>query len=462
MFATISALVPADRDYPARTRRLDLYRRVLDGTFYDALPYAFHDERTAGGEYVPLRQRRPSVRYPLARIVVEDSQALVFGAGHFPVVECDDHARRAVLARIGDAARLHSVMLEAGLKGAVGSVAILLRVLRGRVFLAAMDSLYLTPRWEAEAPDLLRDVTERYKVTGAVLAAQGYEIADPGAEYWFMRVWDAQTETWFLPWAVNGGEGPLADASRSVRHGLGFVPLVWIRNLPGGDDIDGGCTFRAAIDSSIEIDYQLSQAGRGLKYSSDPLLLIREPAGSDGEIVRGGGNALVVSEKGDAKLLEIGGSAADAVIAYVRTLREMALEGVHGNRASADRISAAQSGRALEMMNQGLLWLAGNLRVSYGDGLLAVVRMIVRASRVFALTLDGVALGPLDDVALRLDWPSWYPATPQDLQAQAASLATLVGAGVLSQETAVRVVAAEYGISDVTQETERVGRGRMA
>jgi len=32
------------------------------------------------------------------------------------------------------------------------------------------------------------------------------------------------------------------------------------------------------------------------------------------------------------------------VIEYVRCLRELALESVHGNRASAERIAAAQSG----------------------------------------------------------------------------------------------------------------------
>src|ERR1700691_1870063 len=132
----------------------------------------------------------------------------------------------------------------------------------------------------------------------------------------------------------------MVDEARSVPPALGFVRCVWIRNLPGasasGDPVDGACTFRAAIETQIEIDYQLSQAGRGLKYSSDPTLLIKEPAASDGQLIRGGGNALVVSEKGDAKLLEIGGTAANAVIDYVRTLREFALEGVHGNRANAD------------------------------------------------------------------------------------------------------------------------------
>jgi hypothetical protein len=38
-------------------------------------------------------------------------------------------------------------------------------------------------------------------------------------------------------------------------------------------------------------------------------LLLKEPIGTDIDIVKGAGNALVVSENGDARLLEIGGTA---------------------------------------------------------------------------------------------------------------------------------------------------------
>ena len=298
---------------------------------------------------------------------------------------------KSVLADVAKETRLNQVMTEAAIRGSIGSAAILMRVLRGRVFLSALDTIYLTPSWDPEAPDTLARVVERYKVSGSVLASAGYEALDPAGTYWFMRIWDEQAETWFLPWpAADADIPPVIDASRTVTHGLGFVPLVWVRNLPGpsssGDPNEGGCTFRAAIETQIEIDYQLSQAGRGLKYSSDPTLLIKEPATSDREIVKGAGNALVVTEKGDAKLLEIGGTASAAVIEYVRTLREFALESIHGNRASADRLTAAQSGRALELMNQGLVWLADNLRVSYGEGaLLSLARMVVRASNIYRI-----------------------------------------------------------------------------
>jgi hypothetical protein len=464
MFATLCGFIPADPDYPARTRRLDILGRVLDGTLYDVLPYDFHEERNAAGEYIQLRQRRPSVRYPLARVVVDDSLALLFGEGHFPTVDCADREIRGWIGEVIRDSGLNEVMMEAALRGSVGSVAVLMRVLRGRVFFAALPSLYLLPEWDPQAPDTLLAVTERYKVPGRILAAQGYEIGEPTADYWFMRRWDAEAETWFLPWPVASGvQGPVEDAQRSVRHGLGFVPVVWVRNLPGGDSVDGGSTFRDAVETGIEIDYQLSQAGRGLKYSSDPTLLIREPAGIEGALVRGAGNALVLSEKGDAKLLEIDGAASAAVIEYVRTLREFALEGVHGNRASPERLAVAQSGRALEMMNQGLVWLADNLRVSYGGALLKLARMVLLASSRYPLVAGGQAVPAMDGAArLSLAWPRWYAPTAQDRNQDALTLASLAGAGMISVETAVKSIADEYAIDDVAAELERIRQENAA
>src|SRR6201999_3016559 len=203
------------------------------------------------------------------------------------------------------------------------------------------------------------------------------------------------------PVPVASSASAVVDLERSVSHKLGAVPIVWIKNLPGrpwtGDPNDGACTFAAAMHTQVEIDYQLSQVGRGLKYSGDPTLVLKDPALPDGDIVKGAGNALIVSEKGDARLLEIGGTASAAVIEYVRTLRELALESIHGNRASPDKVAAAQSGRALERLNQGLIWLADNLRTSYGEvGLLQLARLIVRASQIYSLVVFGEPIGPLD------------------------------------------------------------------
>ena len=461
MFRALQKTWPQDKDFPERQYRISMLTRVLRGEIYDNLRYSFDEEKNGANEYIKLRERRPSVRYGLCKLVVDDSVALLFSEGHFPKLDCgDDEKTRSALQRIIKETTLNEVMIDAATRGSVGSVCILFRVLSSRIFLDVMETTYLTPTWNPETPDTLMKVTERYKVKGHGLVAAGYAISadDLNKPFWFQREWDNAAETWFLPLAVDDPKQkiPSVDQQKTVKHQLGFVPMAWVKNLPGGDEIDGSCTFpNEAIDTGIEIDYQLSQAGRGLKYSSDPTLLIKEPSFSDGTMVRSASNAITVDKDGDAKLLEINGTAVEAVINYVRVLRELAVENMHGNRANADKISAAQSGRAMELMNQGLIWLADRLRISYGEGaLLSLLNMIIIASNKMSLVYkDGSSVGKLEQkTAIVLRWPAWYQPTASDLQATATTLHLLVDSGILSRETAVKTIAAQYDIEDVEAE----------
>ncbi|KAF1003127.1 MAG: hypothetical protein GAK28_04928 [Luteibacter sp.] len=468
MFDTLANLVPRDNDLPLRAWRLEVWSRVLDGSIYDVLPYQFHEERNGAGEYVPVRDRRPSVRTGLIRTVVDDSISLLFSEGHFPSVECKNEATKEALDAISKDAKLNLAMIDAATRGSVGSVAIAVRFLSSRVFLKVMATTYLTPFWSAEAPDTLDRVVERRKVDGKTLVAAGYDVKDDATQYWFEREWTTTAETWFAPRKVADKEAPrITDADRSTTHGLGFVPIVWVKNLPGGDDIDGEPTFGVEpINTTVEADYLLSQAGRGLKYSADPTLLIKETAATDDgqPMVRSAANAIVVGEKGDAKMLEINGTASEAVLEYVSRLREFALERMHGNRSNADKLSAAQSGRALELMHQALIWLADKLRASYGEGaLLDIYRMIVRGSAKFSLTINGQDFGRLaDNEPVTLSWPAWFPPTADDRQTLATALATLIKVGSLSRETAVRIIASDYDITDVQAEMLLIDAERKA
>ncbi|MDE2442407.1 MAG: phage portal protein [Betaproteobacteria bacterium] len=464
-FKTLQASYPKDADYPARTFRISALTRVIDGTLYDTLEYPFSEEKNGAEEYIPLAKRRPSARTRICGTVVNDSISLLFSEGHFPAVECVDEETRDALTTVIKDSKLNEVMIDAATRGSAGSVAILLRVLEGRVFFNAMATAFLTPKWKANAPDTLESVTERYKVRGEVLKDMGYEIKDEDVkkEFWFQRVWDAKAETWYLPQSkedAKEGKPPSVDPRRTTAHTLGFVPMVWVRNLPGGDEIDGKATFPdEAIDIQIEADYLLSQGGRGLKYQSDPTLHIKEPAfGDSAQIVKGAGDALVTSAEGDAKLLEISGDSAHAVMDWVKGLREIALEGAGGNRANADKLSAAQSGRAMELMNQALIWLADKLRISYGEGaLLELLYMVVKASQAYELkTKRGKPVPKMVDEDVALRWPAWYQPTYADKQTEATTLDVLRQAGLLSRETAVKAIAPSYDITDPTDEIKQI------
>lgn len=461
MFKQIANKVPRDRDLPERAWTLEVNRRMLDGTLYDVLPYAFHEEYSEANEYISVTKRAPSVRSNVCRVVVEDSVALLFGEGRWPVVDTADDHTRETLAQLMKEARLNQVFTDAAIRGSVGSICFHLRILKGRVFVSALDTHNLTPTYDPEAPDTLLSVTEKRKVPGTVLVTLGYDIPESQlrTDFWFQRTWDTEQEAWFTPWPVRGEtpKEPEIDTKRSVQHALGFVPMVWVKNLPGGTDPDGACTFRAAMETVVELDYLLSAGQRTLMYQAAPRLLIKGTMKQDADRLAPG-DAIQVDSEGDAKLIETSGEASSAIVTYADKLREAALEAIHGNRSNADKISAAQSGRALELLHQALIWLADNLRVSYGeDALLPLMRMVVQASQGNKILVRGKPIGKLNaDEPLTLKWASFFPPTYGDKVEQANALTTLRNAGHISRETAVKTVASAYDIENPDDEVAAI------
>src|ERR1700674_4438980 len=271
MFKSLTDRIKRDTDYPERQHKVDLLTRVLDGKLYDHLEYSFHQERkdeTGSGEYIPIRDRRPSVRTGMCRVAVDDSISLLFSESHFPEIACKDQETTDILELFIKDTKLNEFMFECATKGAVGSVCILVRLLKSRFFISAMNTEYLTPEFDPEAPDTLAMVREQYKITGAQAREMGYDITkgDDALHFWFRREWNTAEELWYKPWKVRSDKPeelvPHIDPAKTVKHGLGFVPMIWVKNLPGGDKIDGVPTFPDdAINTMRESHYLLSQGG---------------------------------------------------------------------------------------------------------------------------------------------------------------------------------------------------------
>jgi hypothetical protein len=457
----------ADPDYPPRARRIMCYEKVLDGTIYDALKFNFSEEIAPNKEYVKVYERRPSVRQNLCRTVVRNSASLLFGQGHWPTVDAADPNTRETLKAFIKETNFSQTMQEAIMKGSCGSVAIYMKVIKRRIFFQTLSTMNLTPQWDVDRPDTLKRVVERYKALAKSLRAMGYvidsQISD-STELWFQRDYSFEGEIWYLPQTktdADKGVPPTVDTARSSYHDLGFAPIVWIKNLPGGDEIDGACTFAPAIDTQIELEYQLSQAGRGLRYSSDPLLMIKEPPNVDDDdpVIRSSSSVLRIDAEGDAKLLEISGTAVTAVIEYAKMLRDAALEAIRGNRSSPDKLAVAQSGRAIELLYQELIWLADDLRATYGEpGLLATMKMVILAQDKIkdGILINGKPVSNLKLEGLALKWPAWFEPTPHDRLEDSQAISTGRKSGTISRELAVMHMAPAYDNEDISTELARI------
>jgi len=470
MLVSLSDLYKEDwpDDFSLRSFTLFILDKVVNNKIYEKLQYGFYTESTEVGPnpYIPLNERRPSAPNNICKKVVDDSVSLLFSEGHFPKIHAEDASTRDALRLIAKNYRLNEVMMEAALYGSIGSVAIQTGIINGQLFYLPLKTIYLTPEFDNEKTRNLISVTEKKQVCGHDLVDAGYPIKDDDLDevFWFMRVWNTKEEIHYKPWkdkyVQNGKFKLVRDDERSTQHNLGFVPIVWIKNLPGGDLIDGQSSFSGSVDIMIDRDYLTSQVGRSLRYSADPTLVIKA-AGSlagDDDIIKSADRALVIDEDGDAKLLEISGNAAAASDKHVRALRESAIETIHGNRANTDKLSVAQSGKAMEMMNQDLVWLADKLRTTYGEGgLVTLLRMTLKMLSSENIKINGKFLTKVDvNSDITLVWPPWYSLTPDDLQKKAIGITTLVNGKLLSRETAIRELAAEFDIEDVTEEIAKI------
>ncbi|HEX2615253.1 MAG TPA: hypothetical protein VHL10_07155, partial [Nitrososphaera sp.] len=416
-----------------RFRKLDVLERFLDGTIYDHLPNPFHRERDGQDQYIPLRDRRPSVIYGIPKIVVDRSISKLFGDKHWPRFHTTEAKVTEFLQELSLKSGLQGVMSEAAYWGSLGSVFIYFAIVKGKLLYEVWNSKYCTPKYDAQRE--LDEVLILVPFAGYDVRAMGYAVKDEDMEAMFFvgkRITTTE-EIGYNPVKCDeyvDERNLTPNKERSVRHDLKFVPGVWIKNFIRTAGLDAPSTFGhpSVLTSCIEIDYQLSQCGRGLKYNSDPQLLIKEPpadpmAGDGGSLglfpvqstmVRSTSNTLFVGPEGDASLLEISGDGQKAVLEYVKQVRQYAYEAARASRKDQEHTYGNMSGRAMEILEEDLISLASDLRLSYGES--ALKELLVKILRAHKqLKLFDFDVEKDKEFSIDLMWGNWFDPTPADL-----------------------------------------------
>jgi len=464
-FRELAAKIDLPEGATDRYRRLEALERQLTGELYDHLKYSFETEKTSAGKYIPIRERAPSTDFNLAYEITHDTLAELFGDEQFPVVkvvrdrEESDDATEEVAAMI-ESVGIDCAVSESYEEGVVGAVAMVLhRSDEGAPFYEILPAKWCEPIYASKFSRKLLMLTVTYPIdreqVDEMFPNFTRDNADERGEiYWFRYVvGPVETVTYYPMLAAkfaNLGEkdaqGKVIEFTEFRRDNHGFygrTPALYTKNLGGKQrEIDGMALWWPIRNMCIDIDYTLSQASRGLRYCSDPMLFVRrgdmdsggmgdmpagmeKPAGNmatqtadDGSMVRGATQVLVGGEKSDAKILEISAQGITEEREFVKDLREYALEVVGGMKARAEHVKGAASGTAIDKQSKPLRRLVRRQRRPYGKMLLL---------DVIDLTLYGYRMGVFDpsrdfdiakipdDASTVLEWPNDETLQGQEL-----------------------------------------------
>jgi hypothetical protein len=498
-----------------RFKTLDVLDKVRENKFYDILDYDYSVEEV-NGKKIPLKDRRPSVQCNLTEIVTNQVASLLFGDDHAPHIHYwaqgtgvsgkplgDDHkATQLAIEALVYEAGLYEVMLEASKTASSGSAALIIDILEdGRPHVRVMAGKYCQPLFAERNPDRLESLTMIYNVKGSSLDAEGYDIAKDKLDetYWLKIELSELEETRSYPLPQRQyerlGDTDPDDPTKTVRwrkdpemsgaHGFKFLPAIWLRSGIERDRLDGNCLYGKILDIQVELDYLISQSGRGYKYCADPMLvttagelgggiLLPEHGSLEGDssvssttIEKSVSSVVSLPFGADMKMLEITGQGLAGMDDHSRMLREYALEVLSGMKADQDHAKGgnAQSGRALDILHQALKWLVERMRICYGRrGLLPLVKMLLQALIDGSIKLDEIdgTAGIKPNLPLRLFWPVWHLPQGQELQNhldalnRAAGGTQQVGKQIITMHTAAREAAMALGLPNPDEEANAV------
>lgn len=489
-----------------RFKRLDGLDRLRDGTLYEHIQHPFDVEPANFNDYIPLAQRRPSIIWRGAKMLVDQISGLLWGDEQMPVVRTymgdkpddEDIEAEQTARHVIEELNLSAVMDEATRLASSGSCAIIVRATDDEdkaAYIEIVPGKFCTPTFDKRNPLKLTELEILYPCLGQELADMGYKIVDDDLKktYWFRLTIGAADETRYEPledekYQHLGEDDPkkpgtkiewVKDAENSWPHGWPIIPVVWAKSPGQGvSKLDGECLYGPITDLLVSIDYDLSQLQRGYRYTADPLLAIKRgelaatsrPAGSQepsnikrardgtGRFSRSGATRILdVEPSGDAKYLEISGQALKAFEELAKTLREWGLEICGGMKSDSETTKGVQSGRALEMLYQALILVVKRWRVALGNkGFLPLMHLLLLGISKGVIKVPGVEKAVETDTVMRLIWPQWITPTGQDLVALANAAETLMGGSatapvpVLPRVLVTRYVAAQLGQTDTS------------
>jgi hypothetical protein len=428
----------------------------LQAKFYQHIPHAFCEETDRYNRYLKVWNRRPSVRLWIPSLGANLVSRKLFAGKHMPRVVHQNQKVLDALKWLIRTARLDLKMMEGAYRAQAGSVAFTFAVIDDVPVASGWAAQHCWP--EFDDADQLENLMVAYCVTGAKWIELGattdvqHNPINPEGEYWYVRIFDKNAVVTCHPipysaWNPVNGDEDLRRIKTEVPHDLGFVPAVWIKNLPGGDGVDGAPLAGKHLDDCIHIDYTCSQVGRGGNYASAPQLMVKGrilnyEKGTGGVHVMGPSQMLQLPADrkdgeqavsgADAKIIEMNASGLEITMEkFVMHVKQWTQEGIGISRKDPNTITGTMSGKAMELIDEDFIDLVQVCRTALGEyGYLMVLKLLcLMCIKAAHAKFKGINEKMVDE--LELEWPNLFSPSPQEVQYLVTAITSSIDAGLI-------------------------------
>jgi hypothetical protein len=446
------------------------------------IPPGFYD----AGAMLPLRFRKPTAPYPLARVIVDRFTSLLFSEKRHPRVRLmDDDATDDYVQSLLDAARFWPTWMQArSLGGAMGSVAVGFAFLNGKPHLELFDPRWATPTFVSRTSSELKRLEVLYQYPRELFDGETGVWRE--VPYWYRRVIDAERDIVYRSVPVTD-EAPVWQVENEVVHGLGEVPVVWVQNTPTQDDVDGDSDYHGVLDMLHAIDQLLAQAQIGTIANADPTLVISTNADLPPDLAKGSRAPIKLPGDGKAQYLELQGVGAKAATELADLYRRRVLEACHcvlEDGASDKSVQSKRTATEIERSYAAMIARTDVLREQWSEtGIKPLLAKMLRAIRTVEqgrVGEDGrvvrgmvsvpphierdasgriVAKRPRevgDGEVIELVWPSYFEPTIEDADVAVKTASAALVGKLVDQETAIAYVSPFFHVSDPKEMAARI------
>lgn len=449
-----------------RSKVLKQVDQYLNSTQYDG-KRDWDDSCYDDESYVKLKDRKPKIIFPFAKVYRDRVSSKLVGASNFPKfqIEEDEETTFFINKVVIPNSFFKAKMLGVG-KDLVLRTSAFCRFYfsEGKLRLQKYNSNYCYPTFD-DAGEL-----ESVEIKYIYETDEVDEYTGKNIRRWYKEELTKTSEILFdnPVYDENSNSDPEFEIVEQVDHNFGFVQGEWFRIGDNNHSPDG--EENPIIHQMMEfidcLNYNLSQSDQAVNYGTEPQLAISGIDQEEAEnLIKSATKTWVLGREGKADFIEVSGSGIESAKKqrddYMKLFQDIArIVFLDPEKA----IGSAQSGKAMEVLHGPLVELINEIRPWIEKGMKKMIEKIVVS--IIMLKSMGIETDYLipdgwipESLNLMASWPPIFELTTQDKQ-QIVSLAIQVSnANLASRDTMLRWIqnqGVDFGIEDYELEAQKV------